>query len=67
MSELTQKHLDGQFDKMAIMIAKGFENTATKADIKNLATKDDLKREATEIRQDLEDLERHSFRGSTRT
>ena len=30
-------------DKLAIMVARGFENTATKDDIKNMATKDDLK------------------------
>lgn len=31
-------------DKLAMMIAKGFENTATKDDIKDMATKDDLKK-----------------------
>ena len=29
-------------DKLAIMVAKGFENTATKDDIKNMATKTDI-------------------------
>jgi len=29
-------------DKLAIMVAKGFENTATKEDIKDMATKMDV-------------------------
>ena len=42
-------------DKLAIMVARGFENTATKDDIKNMATKDDIKNMAT--KDDLKDLE----------
>ena len=30
-------------DKLSVMVAKGFENVATKEDIKDMATKEDLK------------------------
>lgn len=41
-------------DRLAMMIAKGFENTATKDDIKDMATKEDLKSMAT--KDDIEGL-----------
>ena len=34
-------------NELAQMVARGFENTATKDDLKNFATKDDLKNFAT--------------------
>jgi hypothetical protein len=53
MTKMSKKDISNEV--LGRMIAKGFENTATKDDIKNL--KADLIRETTEIRQDLEDLE----------
>ena len=36
MTELTKEHVDKQFEKMAVMIAKGFEATSTKTEVKGL-------------------------------
>ena len=33
MSEVTKDHLDKQFEKMATMIAKGFDETASKVEL----------------------------------
>jgi len=43
-------------EKLAEMVAGGFEKTATKNDIANMATKDDTKGLATKM--DLENVER---------
>ena len=45
-------------DKLAIMVARGFENTATKDDIKNMATKDDLKDLETRMNGKFEGVNR---------
>jgi hypothetical protein len=41
-------------DKLAIMVAKGFDRMATKDDIKNMATKSDIKNMAT--KDDIKDM-----------
>lgn len=38
----SNKGEDMTIDKLAIMVAKGFENMVTKDDIKNMATKTDI-------------------------
>ena len=45
-------------DKLAIMVARGFEDTATKDDIKNMATKDDLKDLETRMNGKFEGVNR---------
>lgn len=38
MENDTKTYIDEQFEKLAVMVAKGFENTATKEDIAQLKT-----------------------------
>ena len=38
------KYTDESIDKLAIIVNKGFEQCATKEDIKDMATKDDIKK-----------------------
>ncbi len=45
-------------EDLARIMAKGFEDTATKADLKSLATKSEL----AEIKQDLEEIKLKSMR-----
>jgi len=47
-------------DKLSVMVAKGFENVATKEDIKDMATKEDLKNLEAKMatKTDVERLEK---------
>ena len=40
-------------EKLALMVAKGFENTATKDDLKNLATKQEMIHGLADVRQEM--------------
>ena len=44
-------------DNLAIMVAKGFEETATKKDIADMATKQDIKELKKELKKDISGLD----------
>ena len=48
MAQLTKEYFDQKLDEMALMVAKGFENTATKFDIQRLEKRIDKLEEAIE-------------------
>ncbi|MBI2355650.1 MAG: hypothetical protein HYV13_00395 [Candidatus Doudnabacteria bacterium] len=43
-------------DDLATMVAKGFEQTATKQDLLNFVTKEDLKKEMQTLRDEIQAL-----------
>ncbi|OGY91811.1 MAG: hypothetical protein A3H70_04875 [Candidatus Komeilibacteria bacterium RIFCSPLOWO2_02_FULL_48_11] len=53
---ITQKYLNKKFDDFALIVKGGFDNTATKEELKQLATKDELVAMETRLNKKINNL-----------